>query len=394
VAPVPAPPLCFVSTYPPQRCGIGVYTAELARAVAREGAPVVVLSERGAAEGTAEGVTSLPTWDRREDWVAPVLAAAGGLGARAVHLQHTPDTLGWDSRILRLVDGLSRRGVVTVVTLHTVHTFGSGLVEGRLRPAHHHRSLAARASVLVVHGTLAQADTLLRQGVPAEKVAVIPHGTTRLRPPSAAEGRGRLGLSPTGPLLLYFGFIHVFKNVHTVIRAMARLSPRVPGVRLLVVGSVQNRGFYNLLYLRYCRRLVRTLGLEGHVEVREGLVPAEQIADLYGAADLVLLPHAQRYGSASGVVHGALGAGKVILCSESPKFAEIEDVSSDLRVATHDPKAWAGRIERLLRDDAGREALTARIRAYAEETSWPQVAARHLALYARLRPAPSPRGDA
>jgi glycosyltransferase involved in cell wall biosynthesis len=385
-------PLCIVSTYPPQRCGIGTYTAELARAMAARGAPVVVLSERGAAEGTAEGVTSRPTWDRRQDWVAPVLANVRALGAHTVHLQHTPDTLGWDDRMLRLVDGLARCGVTTAITLHTVHTFSSGLIEGRVRPAHYHRLLASRASAVVVHGTTTQADALMRQGVPAEKVFVIPHGTKVFSPPPAAESRARLGLAFTGPVLLCFGFIHVFKNLHTVIRAFARLGPRVPGVRLVVVGSIQNRAWYNRLYLRYCRRMVRTLGLEGQVEVREGFAPTEQITDLYGAADLVLLPHSQRYGSASGVVHTVLGAGKVMVCSESPKFAEIgEKVSPDLRVATHDPEAWAERIERLLQDHAGREALSARIRAYAEETAWPRVAAQHLALYARLRPRPELR---
>ena len=383
--PTRRPPLGIVSTYPPQACGIGAYTAELARALAARGAPVVVLSERGAAEATTEGVTSLPTWDRRQDWVTPVLATVEALGAPTVHLQHTPDTLGWDDRVPRLLDGLARRGVTTAITLHTVHTLTSGLVEGRVRPAHYHRSLAARAGAVVVHGTAMQADELLRQGVPAEKVRVIPHGTKVFDPPPAAESRARLGLPSTGPLLLYFGFIHAFKNVHTIIRAMARLAPRVPGVHLVAVGSIQNRAWYNRLYLWRCRRMVRTLALEGEVELREGLAPAGQIADLYGAADLVLLPHAQRYGSASGVVHEALGAGKVVVCSDSPKFAEIaENVSPDLRVATRDPRAWAERIERLLRDRAGREALSARIRAYAEETAWPRVAAQHLALYATL----------
>jgi glycosyltransferase involved in cell wall biosynthesis len=382
------PPLCIVSTYPPQQCGIGAYTAELARALATAGEPVVVLSERGAASGRADGVTSRPTWDRRQDWVAPVLAAVGELGAHTVHVQHTPDTLGWDDRMPRLLDGLAGRGVATAITLHTVHTVGSGLIEGRIRPACYHRSLAARAAAVVVHGTAAQADALLRQGVPAGKVVVIPHGTQLSSPPAAAESRARLGLGSSGPVLLYFGFIHVFKNLDTIIRAMKQLVPRVPGIRLLVVGSIQNRGWYNRLYFRHCRRLVRTLGLEGRVEVREGVAPAEQIADLYGAADIVLLPHSQRYGSASGVLHSALGAGKLTVCSQSPKFAEIgERVSPVLRVATRDPAAWAERIERLLQDDPGREALAARIRAYAEETAWPRVAAQHLALYARLRPA-------
>jgi polysaccharide biosynthesis protein PslF len=385
-------PVCLVSTYPPQRCGIASYTAELARALAGCGAPVVVLSERGPDAGRAHGMPSFPAWDRRQDWVAPVLEAVSGIGATVVHLQHTPDTLGWDDRVPRLLDALARRGVATAITLHTVHTSVSGPVEGRLRPARHHRALAACAGAVVVHGVAGQADTLLRHGVAPEKIVVIPHGTAVASPPAAAESRERLGIAHAGPLLVYFGFIHVFKNVHTLLRATARLAPRVPAARLLVAGSIQNRGLYNRIYLRLCRRMTRARALAGRVQLREGFVPPAQVADLYGAADVVLLPHSQRYGSASGVLHQALGAGRLVLCSRSPKFAEVgESVSPDLLVPTHDPDAWAGRIELLLGDEALREALLARVRAWATETSWPRAAARHLALYAMLqrsRPAP------
>lgn len=379
-------PVCLLSTYPPQRCGIASYTAELARALAGCGARVVVLSERAADASCFQGVASVPAWDRRQDWVAPVLEAVSGIGARVLHLQHTPDTLGWDDRAPRLLDALARRGVATAITLHTVHTDASGPVEGRLWPARQHRALALRAGAVVVHGTAGQADTLLRHGVAAEKIVVVPHGTKVATPAVAAESRARLGIAHAGPLLVYFGFIHVFKNVHTLLRATARLGPRVPEARLLVAGSIQNRGFYNRLYLRMCRRMARALA--GRVELREGFVSPAQVADIYGAADVVLLPHWQSYGSASGVLHQALGAGRLVLCSRSPKFAEVgESVSPELLVPAHDAEAWAGRVELLLRDEARRESLLARARAWAAETSWPRVAARHLAVYATLRAA-------
>lgn len=382
-----------MSTYPPQRCGVATYTADLARALAGQGTPVVVLSEYGAADGTVEGVASRPTWHRRMDWVAPVLAATQAAGADTLHLQHTPDTLGWDDRVPRLFAGCAQRGIASAITLHTVHTVASGFVEGRLRPARHHGRLAAMAGAVVVHGTAGQADTLRRHGVPDETIVVIPHGTPELRPPVQAESRARLGLAQSGPLLLYFGFVHVFKNLHTVIRAMAMLAPLLPDVRLIVAGSLQNRGWYNRLYLRICRRMTSALGLAARVEWREGFVPTDEVAALFGAADLVLLPHAQYYGSASGVVHRALGAGTLVLCSRSAKFAEIgQHVSPDLRVATYDPRAWAARIEHLLQDVAERQALSARARAYAEQTSWPRVAAHHLSLYERLRSATAAAG--
>ena len=377
--------VCIVSTYPPQRCGIATYTAALTQAMAAQGASVTVLSEQGAVDGSFCDVTSLPTWDRHEDWVNNILAGVRKLNPNIVHLQHAPDILGWDHRLPGLLENLEREGVITVITFHTVHTMGSGLMEGRFNVPFYHRRLAKYADAIVVHGTVTQAEELLRHGITAEKIFVIPHGTKIFNPPEQSESRARLALSKRGPVLLYFGFIHALKNLHTIIHAMKYLTERVPDIYLLVAGSVQNRGWYNRLYLWYCRRMIRKLGLHKQVELRETFVPDELVPFLYGASDLVLLPYSQHYGSASGVLHNALGAGKLMLCSESPKFSEIaEYISPELRVATFDPKAWAERIEHILLHKAAQDDLSARMKSYAEETSWRRIAAQHLELYEKL----------
>ena len=374
-----------MSTFPPQLCGLASYSADLARALASSGRTVVVLAERGSQNGMDEGITVRPSWHRGDDWVDTIVAAARAEGAAVLHLQHTPDTLGWDDRVPRLLDACRQHGVATVVTLHTVHTPTSGLVEGRLRPARYHRLLADRADVVIVHGESAQAETLRLQGVQDEKIEVIPHGTPSPRRPGQAESRASLGLAGTGPVLLYFGFVHMLKNVHTLLRAMVHVVARRPDARLVIAGSIQNRGWYNRLYVRACRAMVEPLGLSTHVIWREGYVRPDVVPALYASADVVLLPHSQGYGSASGVLHYALGAGKLVLCSASQKFAEIgEYVSPRLQVATSDAGAWAASIERLLSDEHERDTLLARLREHAERTSWPVVAARHGMLYDRI----------
>jgi glycosyltransferase involved in cell wall biosynthesis len=378
--------LCFVSTYSPQRCGIATYTAALAEAISRaSGETPSVLAEIGAAEGAANGVHSLPVFERRGDYVPALVAAARQTGVRLIHVEHAPDILGIDERLPRLLEQLRAIGVVTVVTLHTVHTPASGALERRFGVKRFHRRLGQTADAIVVHGDRQMADELVRQGVPADKVHVIAHGTTVHVPPGRTESRHRLGLPADGPLLLYFGFIHIQKNVHTILRALARLRRSSPDVHLLIAGSIQNRAWYNRLYWWVCQRLMSRPALLGRVTAREGFVAAEDIPYLYGAADLVLLPYAQGYGSASGVVHSALGAGRLMLCSIGPKFLEIgERLSPDMLVPAHDPEAWARRIEALLGDEAERHALTDRVTAYAQATAWPQVARQHLDLYERL----------
>ncbi len=377
--------VALVTTYPPQRCGIATYSAALAPALAAAGARVTVLAERGAGESSGGPTRVVPCFLRAGDFSVPVVRAAVAAGARVLHLQHSPDIFGMDDRTVRLLDAARSHGLATFVTLHTVHTTTSGALERRFRVARFHRAVADVATRVIVHGRQAKKDVLEAQGVFADRVVVVAHGTGLVQRPSRDAARRSLGLPASyqsAPIVLYFGFIHPQKNLHTILLAMPRLRRLVPGARLLVVGSIQNRSRSNRAYLWACRRAVAGLGLRDHVLIREGFVESSQVPTLHGAADLVVLPYAQRYGSASGIVHGAFGAGSVVLCSDSPKFAEVgERVAPSLQVSTHSPSAWAERAAELLSNEVEREALTARIRRHAEATSWPRVAERHLEVY-------------
>jgi glycosyltransferase involved in cell wall biosynthesis len=118
---------------------------------------------------------------------------------------------------------------------------------------------------------------------------------------------------------------------------------------------------------------------------RLGFAPEEEVGLLYGAADAVLLPYAQSYGSASGILHHALGAGRAVLCSSSPKFAEVaEHIGRDAVLPTHSARAWARALERAATDEGWLQSLEARARRRGVQTAWPEVGAQHVALYGAL----------
>jgi len=84
-------------------------------------------------------------------------------------------------------------------------------------------------------------DEMRAAGVPAERIARIPHGVdlATFRPSSADERallRRRLGL-PEGTLLTYTGRLLRGKGLDVLLDAFARLAPRFPDLRLMVVGS-------------------------------------------------------------------------------------------------------------------------------------------------------------
>lgn len=395
--------LCFVSSYSPQRCGIASYTALLAHAVAANELPgerrVFVLSEQGALDGEDGPVQSIPCFGRSEDYALAVAARASAVRAEVVHVQHSSDIFGFDARLPRLLTLLRARGIRTVVTLHSVHSRLTAALERKRGVPEFHRRLGELADALVVHGTKGMLDELLRQGIPPHKVAVIPHGTELVSSPSRAEARSRLGLPEDGPLLLYFGFVHPQKSVHTALLAMRHLAALAPAARICIAGSVQNRTRMNRAYARSLRWLSTRPSLASRVAMRDGFSTAEATRALFRAADVVLLPYREGYGSASGVAYQAIGAGRLLLCSASPKFAELAHaIGRDIVVERATPSAWANAVARLLRDGRLRHELTRRVEAYALSTSWTRVAERHVALYrglshSALHPATSLRDE-
>jgi len=107
-----------VSTYPPQICGLATYTRDLAGAMSQlDDVEVAVLSELGAADGHDGTVLSIPTFDRKTDWITDIADAAAAKGADVVHLQHAPDIFGMDSRLPALEAELRRRGMSRVLSV-------------------------------------------------------------------------------------------------------------------------------------------------------------------------------------------------------------------------------------------------------------------------------------
>jgi glycosyltransferase involved in cell wall biosynthesis len=377
--------VALATTYPPQRCGIGTYSQQLACALA--GVPdtdVTVFAERDGEldhVSTDGPVTVRRCWDRRQDWVAQLLASLSANPPDVLHLQHSPDIWGTDSRILSLLSELELRRLPTVVTLHTVHDNLSALLERRWGFRRFIARLGQTAGAIVVHQSRGMVP-LLHRDVAAERVHVIAHGTLSPRLPDAAACRQRLGLPKDGPMLLCFGFIHLQKNLHTVVEAMSTVRRDHPSAHLVIAGSIQNRNRSNLAYLRHLQRRGEHVG---GVQVIERFISDEDVVGLYSAATLALFPYWQLYGSASGVLHLAIATHTPVLCSRSPKFSEAAELlGEEVILPTFGARRWGQAASDLLAAPERLQAMSERLRQHAEQTAWPRIAARTVALYEQL----------
>jgi glycosyltransferase involved in cell wall biosynthesis len=378
-----SPDVALVSPYPGVgerhggSSGVASYTANLAHALAAEGADVTVVApiEDGEPTTSLDGAVRVERrFERGPGAVPRALRAARRTGAPAVHLQHETFLYGGPSSVPGLVTGLagSRRDAAgTVVTMH--HVVDGATVDERFTALHRVAAPAAvaRAGLDVVRASIRHlADRVIvhepafTSAVPG--ATVVPHGIETTPTPDRAEARARLGLDRF--TVLCFGFVAPYKGLEP---ALAAAGVAGPDVELVVAGGEHPRlreaGDTYLADLRTAHPHAR---FTGHV-------PDAQVADWFAAADLALFLYPQPV-SASGALALALAHGTPLLMSR--QMAETTGATQHL-VAASDPAELGARLRALAGDPAAVDVLRTAAADLGDDRTWDAVARRHLEIY-------------
>lgn len=384
--------IAFVTTYPSSRCGIGVYSEKLAVALRESSSDlyITVAAEYGADAFQSNGFECIPCFDRKTDYVEDIFSAICRSRAQVAHFQYVPDLFGADNRFIRLLFKLQNSGIRTVITMHTVNR---PLVIRRLALktswSTFHRHLANNADRIIVHHSRTMKGNLGRQGVDLEKIKVIPHGTTFMSLPESKGSRSQLGLHDNKLIFLFFGYIHIQKNVHTVLEAFIRSAKEFSGTQLFITGMPWGNRWYNRLYIKFLQKRIKMSHMKDRIIFRPEYAAPELVPVIFSAADVVLLPHYQKYGSASGAFHMAIGAQKPILFSKGPKFEDAEKLFTampEVRIPPARVNLWAKMMSQFAQNPDLRLKCQEATREYAQMTSWAQSAKLHLELYDEFCP--------
>ena len=319
-----------------------------------------------------------------------------------VHVQHEHGLFGHAvsykaaarnfGAILRLVQEAGRP---TVTTFHTA-PLGAGPADGRFslhqtlrnwgRRMAWSRHVSSRftgspqSTAAVVHTPVTR-RALIRRGIPAAAVHVIPHGCLPQRDVrlDRISAKARLGLPPSTVLLTMFGFVGGYKGHDLAVRALAKLPARF---HLAICGGAhpesEDRALATVL------RLVRKLGLEQRVTITGWLSEADAAVH-YAATDICLAPYVDTSLSASGAITWALASGRPTIASKIPAFQEICREQPCLLLTSPgmvDEIVWAA--EKLADDRDLAAGLVTAAGRYIDAHSWAATAAATQDLYAAL----------
>jgi len=218
---------------------------------------------------------------------------------------------------------------------------------------------------------------LIRRGLPAERVRVIPNGVDTKTfaprtPPS--DFRRSFGLG-NGPLALYLGAIRRYEGIDTLLDAWPAVTARVPNAQAMIVGAGEDRS-------RVSER-VKALG-PGVVLLPP--LPHDAVGDYYAAADIVIYPRLSTL--ATEIVAPlkpleAMAMGKAIIASDVGGLRELVTDDETARLFPDgSPVALAEACIELLSDDELRGRLGERARRHViAHHQWRQVAERYRDLY-------------
>ncbi len=195
-------------------------------------------------------------------------------------------------------------------------------------------------------------------------------------PGDRAAARGRVGLPPGRPVVVFAGRVQPLKGPDVLVRALGVLrATGRPVPLLMVLGGPSGRP----TAVRELAALAASIGVEEDVLFRPP-VPRPELADWFRAADVVAMP--SRSESFGLVAAEAQACGTPVLAADVGGLrAAVRDGVSGRLVAGHDAATWADAIADVLADDAARELLGRGARRHAEGFGWDAAAAQVLDVY-------------
>ncbi|MFA5363895.1 MAG: glycosyltransferase [Candidatus Bathyarchaeia archaeon] len=375
--------ICAVTTWPPHRDGVALYSVELFKQVSKM-ADVTVVANVSQQNCPVKNVgTYDECWKRGLLYPMDVFRSVFHSRCNLVHVQH-----GWFLYggilssllfpVLLMFFRISRKPCV--VTLHTVirkdaKIYNNFLVNflAQIGVLWISRCIVHFSDKVIVHNPLMNQVLQTDYHANTEKIAVIPHGVkehfSKHEPTQKSENFNILSL----------GFIRKEKSIENLVVAFDKFLETCPTAKLVIVGTTHAHD--NIDYLEELKHRIK-LSLQEHV-IFMGFVDDNTLEQLIEDSDIIVLQSTEPYYvEASGTLAAVACYGKPVVCSKVPKFvAELQNMKNCVAVNSSDSTELAQAFVLLLTNMELRICLGNSLKEKFTERTWNNVAKLHINLY-------------
>ena len=216
---------------------------------------------------------------------------------------------------------------------------------------------------IIVH-TINNKEQLIRNGVDAEKISVIPLGAFTL-----FKNHSKDTIENKGYCVLFFGYISKNKGIEYLINAVPSISKEIPDIKIIIAGEGDFSEYRRLTY-------------DGKMfDIYNEYIPNDRVSELFQRAKVVVLPYTYHQGH-SAVLTVAFSFGKPVIVTNVGDLPNlVENGKEGLLVPPKDPEALAEAIIKLLKDDELRKQMGENAYKKAQELSWDNIAKMHVEVY-------------
>lgn len=303
--------LLISGSFPPMKCGVGDYTALLAKALARhKGAAVAILTDFAASVTVPN--QEFEVFPIARGWkisdAARIISTVRLWHPDVVHIQYPGQAYG--RRILPwlLPTLFQLMNVPVVQTWHEYYPRGSR----RNLP----NAILPGGLVVVRPNYTAIMPSWYRWLIRRKCLRYIPNASTipsvRLTDTERSSIHARYAPTP-GYLVAFFGFVYPSKGVEFLFEIADPATHR-----LVLICDLDSGDPYHKVILDHIRRQP----WEGKVSIT-GFLPAEEAARLLGAADAVVFPFRDGGGTWNTSVYGALAQGTFVLTTSRDELGYV-----------------------------------------------------------------------
>ncbi len=378
--------VCMITgAYPPARCGIGDYTAQLCSALAESGEEVFVVTS---------SYLEIPCRENSNPRVLPII--------KSWRMHQAPRALRTISRIapdvvvfqiphleyrrhifcnllIPLVK-IARPSAKVLVTFHEMLELREVCWKKSPYLARVLVStVCADAIVLMASTYLDVFRTVLGRIWPKNKtipIRVIPVASSipssKLIPKELDSVRNREGLPVQSLLLTYFGFVHPGKGFEDALTVTDILRQRGLPAHLFVIAQLDPSQSYH----RELRNRITNSGLDAHITVTGFVSDRGRVADCLALSDVCLLPFRPGVHPKSTSFLAARAQGVFVLTTST----ERTGYSAEENVYYTRPGDVESMVE-AIKTHAGKRIQPG---AMAKQPSWKEIAQRHQELYVDL----------
>ncbi len=374
--------IAFLGDYPPRKCGIATFTADLLTAVAAAYPQAECFAVPVNDIESGYEYPEVVRFEIEEQDLSSYRRATDFLNISNVDivcLQHEFGIFGGPagSHMLALLRELK---MPVVTTLHTL------VREPDLDQRRVMRELITRSARLVVMADRGRKMLQEMFQAPPAKIDLIPHGIPDMpfvdpnfyKDQFRVEGR---------TVLLTFGLLSPNKGIEHVLNALPAILAEFPEVVYIVLGATHPNELreQGQTYRLSLERLAKKNRIAKNVIFYNRFVTLEELKEFIGAADIYLTPYLNEAQITSGTLAYTFGAGKAVVSTPYWHATELLAGDRGVLVPFGDAKAISREVIALLRDETRRHAIRKNAYKLGREMIWSNVARLYAQSFASAR---------